>query len=183
VIFLAVLGAGVGFSLGTLTKGEHTAATSPASSQPATPDNPDNPGGGPTNPGNTTTSGGTGNNNGTNANGDTNSTQCPKHTVDLANYGALNLVLYLRTAKSEVWVCKAADGTLFYQGHSGEPGEELRERVNALYLDTIVFDGNEYVATNTDKSSGHVTKYHVTSRRLIIDHVWNPSDNETQPAT
>jgi hypothetical protein len=184
VIFLAVLGAGAGFSLGSLAKSERTTATEPASSQPATSTLPDGTGGQQTNPGNTTTSGGTGNTN-TNTNGgntDPNSTQCPKHTVDLASYGTLNLAFYLHTAKSEVWICKAADGKLFYQGHSGRPGEELHERVNALYLETVEVEDNGYVATNTDRDNGHVTKYHVNSQRLIIEHVWNPSDNETQPA-
>lgn len=186
VIFLAVLGAAAGFSLGSLAKGERTAANGPAGSQPAsqlaTSNPPDGTGGQQTNPGNTTTSGGTGNTNPNGGNTNPNSTQCPKHTVDLASYGALNLVFYLHTAKSEVWICKAADGKLFYQGHSGSPGEELHERVNALYLETIEVEDNGYVATNTDRDSGHVTKYHVNSQRLIIEHVWNPSTNETQPA-
>jgi hypothetical protein len=180
VIFLAVLGAGAGFSLGTLAKGAQTPPSTSATSPPApagsgTPDN----GGQQNNPGNTTSSTGSGN-----TGGDTNSTQCPKHTVDLANDGPLSLALYLRTAQSEVWICKAADGTLFYQGHSGSPGGQLREHINALYLTDITTEGsNGYVATNTD-TNGHQTKYHVTPDKLVKEYIGfsSPKPNETEPA-
>jgi hypothetical protein len=176
VIFLAVLGAGAGFSLGTLTKGAHnTPAAGPSTTEPA--------GNQPTGPGTAPSSAGAGNNDNTgNTGGDSNSTQCPRHTVDLARDGALSLVLYLRTAKSEVWICKAADGTLFYQGHSGSPHQELVEHVSALYLDKVTTEEDGYVATNTDKDNGHVTKYHVNPQRLIIEYVWDQSKKDVQPA-
>jgi hypothetical protein len=184
VIFLAVLGAGAGFSLGTLAKGAHTEPTTsnsplvrPSAADTSAADTSNAAGGNGGGPADTTT-GGTGN---TNQHQD--STSCPQHTVDLAKDGALTLVLYLHTNESEVWVCMASDGTLFYQGHAGPPGQQLVERRNALYLVTIEREGDAgYVATNTDPDNGHQTKYHVTKDKLVKEYLGfaSPKPDETE---
>src|SRR5205807_10152602 len=82
VIFLAVLGGGVGFSLGTLSKHQRNAATTQSDgSGTTTPDNGSSP----------AVSQGSGK-------------RCPPHTEQQANAGPLTQLLYLRTAQSEVWI-------------------------------------------------------------------------------
>src|SRR5262249_44690146 len=115
VIFLAVLGGGVGFSLGTLSKHQRNAATTQSD------------GSGTTNPGDDSSP----------AASQAAGKRCPPHTEQQANAGPLTQVLYLRTAKSEVWICKDANGTLYYQGHKGPTGEDLQEGVNALFLTDV----------------------------------------------
>ncbi|BCJ63884.1 hypothetical protein [Polymorphospora rubra] len=109
-------------------------------------------------------------------------TTCPAHTVTLAretgSAGDLSLTLYLRTRHSEVWICTDPHGTLFYQGHSGQPGEKLVEGVNALFLTDVSATGGGYVATNhTDRGT---TRYRVTADKLVIEHEGGGA--ETQPA-
>jgi hypothetical protein len=160
VIFLAVLGAGAGYSLGSLARSGQTGAvsgTGPATGGPDTP----------TPTGDTSTR---------------SAQRCPRHTEDLAQAGPLTQLLYLHTAKSEVWICQAADGTLFYQGHKGQPGGSLDEGSTALFLRTVEPEGSgRWVATNTDPGNGHVTRYHVTSGELVIESVWS-GEKEVQPA-
>jgi len=180
VIFLAVAGAGAGFSLGTLARARHTGTPGPGSStgavQAGGPAAGGNTGGGTTDGGNagtgaTAPSAGTG-------------TRCLKHTEDLAGAGPLTQVFYLHTAQSEVWVCKSGNGTLFYQGHRGQPGPETDlNGTNSLFLRTIEPGSGDdtYIATNTDPDNGRVTRYHVNKSRLIIEQVWS-GDKEVQPA-
>jgi hypothetical protein len=155
VIFLAVLGGGVGFSLGTLAKHQRNAAAT----QTDTTTRDDGSG----------QHNGTGGGNGPGTGGGQNGKkQCPAHTVAQAGAGALTQLLYLHTAKSEVWVCADANGTLYYQGHRGQPGEDLQEGVNALFLRAVQHEGGDgYVATNTDQN-GAVTEYHITPGQLVI---------------
>jgi hypothetical protein len=161
VIFLAVLGGGVGFSLGTLAKHQRNAAATQADHGTQT--------------GNTGQDNGTGQGNGSGGGngagtggGQNGKKQCLDHTVAQANAGALTQLLYLHTAQSEVWVCKDSNGTLYYQGHRGQPGEDLVEGSNALFLTTIQREGgNGYVATNTDQA-GRITEYHITPTQLVI---------------
>jgi hypothetical protein len=161
VIFLAVLGAGAGYSLGTLARGEQTGTGQSGSGTTG--------GGSVTQPpGGTTTT--------------QSALRCPAHTEDQANAGPLTQVFYLRTTQSEVWVCKAADGTLFYQGHKGQPGDPMDEGRTALFLRSIETEGsNGWVATNTDPNNGNVTRYHVTKDGLDIEYVWS-GRHERQPA-
>lgn len=184
VIFLGVLGAGAGFSLGTLARDAHvSSASSHGTDAPTTP--PAQAGGQDTTPpdnggdqGSPSPSASTSQYTGSPAD----SRHCPQHTIDLAGAGPLSLVMYLHTAQSEVWICKSGDGTLFYQGHAGHPGQPLVEGSTALYLPTIVTEGPGYVATNTDPSNGHVTKYHVTSDKLVIERAWTGGGQTVQPA-
>ena len=167
VIFLAVLGAGAGFSLGTLARDGHTTATSssgppptgsdrtPVSTPPATDGTPS---------------------------ASASAVRCLAHTEQQAGAAPLIQLLYLHTKESEVWICRSTDGTLYYQGHKGQPGGTLTEGSTALFLNTVEREGgNGYVATNTSPADGHVTKYHVTSQRLIIEDTVT-GDREIQPA-
>jgi hypothetical protein len=180
VIFLGVLGAGAGFSLGTLA---HDAQVS-ASSSHTPPNAPTDQVGGTdqTPAGNGGQSSPSAPDNSPSAGNPTDSTHCPQHTIDLARSGRLSLVMYLHTADSEVWICRSGDGTLFYQGHAGRPGQPLNEGSTALFLTAIVPEGAGYVATNTDPSNGHVTRYHVTSEKLVIEHAWSGGGQSVQPA-
>jgi hypothetical protein len=178
VIFLAVLGGGVGFSLGTLAKHQHNAAANQAATQPdpTTSTRGDN---------GTGAGNGTGGGNGTGNGGGQNSKQrCPAHTEGQANVGQLTQLLYLHTAQSEVWICADSTGTLFYQGHAGQPGEDLVEGVNALFLTDVKREnGNGYVATNTD-GQGQTTKYHVTATQLVkeFSNYQAPKPSQTEYA-
>jgi hypothetical protein len=161
VIFLAVLGGGVGFSLGTLSKHQRNAA---ATQDDGTASNRRDDGTG------NGQGSGSGNGSGTGG-GNGGRHRCTPHTEELAGAGELTQVIYLHTAKSEVWICKSSSGTLFYQGHTGNPGEQLQENVNALFLTDVQQEGdNGYVATNTDPA-GPITKYHVKPKRLVKEYV------------
>lgn len=172
VIFLAVLGGGVGFSLGTLSKHQRNAATT-QNDGTGTNRRDDGTGGG----------NGNGGGNGSGTGGGQGATKrCPSHTESLAGAGQLTQMLYLHTAQSEVWICKSGNGTLYYQGHSGSPGEDLRENENALFLTDVQGEGdNGYVATNTDPS-GAITKYHVKPKRLVKEYInyQNPKPSVTE---
>jgi hypothetical protein len=178
VIFLAVLGAGAGFSLGTLSRDGHVSATGPGTDTTTTPP----PGGQGQTPSTPASSAPTGDG-GRSGTGTGGGTRCLQHTEQQAGVSPLYQVLYLHTDKSEVWICKSTDGTLYYQGHKGQPGEPLNEGSTALFLKTIQREGSDgYVATNVDPNNGNVTKYHVTAQRLTIEHVGSGSAPEVQPA-
>ena len=165
VIFLAVLGAGAGFSLGTLARDGHASASTGDTSGP-----------GPGGDGHTPDAGGTTGGTPTGSGGQ----RCPSHTEQQAGVAPLTQLLYLHTAKSEVWICQDKDGTLYYQGHRilKQVDEKLVEGTNALFLFKVDHEGDGYVATNTDPSNGHVTRYHVTRDKLIIESVWSGGTEE-----
>jgi hypothetical protein len=171
VLFLAVLGGGVGYSVGTLTRSSHPGASGPG-------------GGANSNTGSSTESATETGSPTAKGTASASPTRCAKHTEDLANAGPLTRMLYLHTAQSEVWVCKAGNGKLYYQGHRGPPGEILQEGVNALYLVDVQQENGGYVATNTDPNNGRITKYHVTTQRLVIEYqnYASPKPNDTENA-
>lgn len=104
---------------------------------------------------------------------------CLAHTEQEAGT-ELTQLLYLRTERSEVWICQDADGDLYYQGHAGPPGEKLVEDDNALFLDDVERTEFGYRARNRS-GEGDITEYLVSSKELIIRH---PSGTrETEPAT
>src|SRR5256885_3684665 len=171
LVFLGVLGGGVGFSLGTLSK--HQRATTTAD---------DNGGRDNGNGGGTGTGGGTGAGTGGGQNAHR---RCLAHTENQANAGPLTQLLYLHTTGSEVWICQAHDGALYYQGHVLGDGSDLVEGTNALFLSDVAREGgNGFVATNTDPT-GPVTKYHVTPDRLVKEFLnyQNPKPNQTEYAS
>jgi hypothetical protein len=158
VIFLAALGGGVGFSLGKLSSHQRHNTTQDSTDTGGNGQRDNGSGGG-----NGTGGGGGGGTGG----GQNQHKRCPQHTVDQAGDGNLVQLLYLHTNRSEVWICQADDGRLFYQGHSGQPGEDLVEHSNALFLNDVQREnGNGFVATNVEPTSGRTTRYHVTPDRL-----------------
>jgi hypothetical protein len=162
-IFLAIIGASVGFVLGTRGD-DNGGAASPNSgvetpTQTSPPDDgeteePQQVGGGeppaPPDAAETTT-------------GD----RCPRHTVRLARdagaAGGLERKLYIRTNKSEAWICVDTAGRYFYQGRSGQPWNRFVEGQNALFLTEVWADGDGYRATNAD------TTYHISTAELVIE--------------
>lgn len=179
VVLLAVIGGVVGFVLGTggeKPDGVKTAATGPSLTPDPDPTGETDPTpyeevtSAPQQPVRTTAAA---------AGGHERPTTCPEHTVRLAGaYAKFSLLLYLRTDKSEVWICADEYGTLYYQGHSGRPGEKLVEGENALFLNSISRTDDGYVAVNTvgDKT----TRYLVSRQKLIIEYPDGRRD--TQPA-
>jgi hypothetical protein len=164
VIFLAVLGGGVGFSLGTLSKHQRNAATTQTD------------GSGTTSPDTQTTT----------PVSQGSAKRCPPHTEQLAGAGQLTQLLYLHTAQSEVWICKDSNGTLYYQGHKGGPGGAMVEGQTALFLTDVQREQNTdngFVATNTDPA-GPITKYHVRPHRLVREYInyQTPKPSETEEA-
>jgi hypothetical protein len=94
----------------------------------------------------------------------------------------LTLRLYMTTQKSEVWICTAADGRLWYQGHSMRsaryPSELPIEGVNGLLLSNVNgIDQGRYVAVNQDENGK--TTYTVSKNELVIERNGKKS---TEPA-
>jgi hypothetical protein len=103
-------------------------------------------------------------------------TQCPEFMQQAASAkGAtrpLTLRLYIATQKSEVWICAAADGKLWYQGHSIRksrfPDEVPVEGENGLLLSQVnALNDGAYLAINED-SNGR-TDYRVSPQELTIE--------------
>lgn len=92
-------------------------------------------------------------------------TACPTYTAERAGK-ELTQVLYVRTERSEVWICVDGEEKLYYQGHSGQPGEQLIDGENAIFLTDVEPTQYGYRARNT--SGGSVTEYMVSSKELII---------------
>jgi len=101
--------------------------------------------------------------------------RCPAHTESLAGV-QLTVVIHLHTTVgTDVWICKSADGTLFYQGRKAKSGTDFNEGVNALFLRDVSYEGGEYVARNYDSGNGSTTEYHVTESRLVQVYLNYPS--------
>lgn len=93
------------------------------------------------------------------------SVTCPTSTRQKAGRDLTGL-LYVRTGRSEVWICADADEKLYYQGHSGPPGEELVDGSNAIFLTDV--EATQYGYRAFKSSGDSVTKYMVSSKELII---------------
>jgi hypothetical protein len=101
--------------------------------------------------------------------------RCPAHTEAQAGV-QLTVVIHLHTTVgTDVWICKAADGTLFYQGRKAKSGTDFNEGVNALFLRDVSYEGGEYVARNYDSGNGSTTEYHVSEGRLVQKYLNYPS--------
>jgi hypothetical protein len=148
-LFLAVIGASVGFVLGARAEDreQHRPAAIDPGAPPGEGQNPQPP---PPPAGKA----------------------CPEHTEQLAKEhgspGGLKQKLYIRTDQSEVWICIDSRGTLFYQGHRGAPGEDLVEGETALFLTDVETDGDGYAATNN--TGKNTTRYEVTPAKLVINN-------------
>jgi hypothetical protein len=90
---------------------------------------------------------------------------CP--TVSERDAGrTLIQILYIETAKSEAWICKDADGGLWYQGH-GKAGN-IDSNEYGILLPQVRDNGDgSYVASNA--TSAGTTKYVVSRKSLVIE--------------
>ena len=84
----------------------------------------------------------------------------------------MTLRLYMTTSRSEVWICAAAGGGLWYQGHSIKqsryPKEVPVEGVNGLLLSGVNgIDQGGSRAVNRDPNG--VTTYTVYKDQLVIE--------------
>jgi hypothetical protein len=111
---------------------------------------------------------------------------CPSFILNAARAkGAkapLTLRLFMKTQKSEVWICADGGGRLWYQGHSIRqaryPDELPIEGVNGLLLGNVNgTDNGRYVAVNQDQNGR--TTYTVSKDELVIERNGKKS---TEPA-
>jgi hypothetical protein len=160
VIFLAVLGTGVGIVLGSQQKnsdkGDNVANNTTTSASPSPTVTVTQ-----TSPGNTG-----GNNGGTQTRQPTNTKtyrptakdDCPQQTDEAAG-ASLSVVLYIRTSSSEVWICEGGGRTV-YQGHlNGRPFPSATSD-HSLYIGSVHYEAGVYAATNGN------TVYYVSREQL-----------------
>ncbi len=174
MLFLAIIGSTVGYLLGEQHNNRQPSAAGPSVSvsSPA----PTRTGGG--------TSTGTPDSGSSTASYPDDDQHCPRYTQGRA-HAVLAIVLHIKTTKgSEVWICQAADDTLYYQGHREGSGDDFVEGTNALFLTDVNKVGGEYVARNTNPVDNSITEYHVTAARLVIvySNYASPKPNATEPA-
>jgi hypothetical protein len=82
--------------------------------------------------------------------------------------GGLVQVLHITTKQSEVWICRAADGEFWYQGHRlGGPIDSDQYGILIRQVQRNPGTGG-YVATNEDQNGR--TRYLVDSSKLVIEH-------------
>jgi hypothetical protein len=162
VIFLAVLGTGVGIVLGAQQKnnadGNNVANNTTTSASPSPTvtvtqtTSPNNTGGG--NTGGTQTRPPTN----TKTYRPTAKDDCPQQTDEAAGT-SLSVKLYIRTSSSEVWICEGG-GRLVYQGHlNGRPFPSATSDYS-LYISSVYYEAGVYAATNGN------TTYYVSPERL-----------------
>jgi hypothetical protein len=164
VLFLAVLGASVGFILGSQERsrgdaagGPMTPPVGPTTSPPRTAQ-----------PTGTVTRGGPVTPSYPPATG----TACPAQMVEAARnrgaQGEFRLRLYVRTNASEAWVCTDANNSHYYQGHLlGRPFPAATSDYT-LFLTDVQAGDHSYVATNS-AGGGRYTRYYVSRTVLVIE--------------
>jgi hypothetical protein len=173
VIFLAVLGTGVGIVLGTQQKNRDrdnasnnsTATASPSPTVTVTQTNDPTDG---------ATSGGTKTKPPTNTKSyrPTTRDDCPQQTDEAAGT-SLTVKLYIKTNRSEVWICEGG-GRLVYQGHVLGSGFPSATSSSTLFIGTVNYEAGIYGAQNGD------TRYLVSPERLRI--VKNGDEISNEPA-
>jgi hypothetical protein len=173
VVFLTVLGAGVGILLGLGTDGKGTGtnvanqSTGPSPAPPA----PD---------GNGASAEPNGGNNGTRTRTaspsagksypPTRKDACPKQSEEAAGT-SLTVVLYIRTARSEAWICQG-QGRTYYQGHvRGRPFPAAKSDYS-IFLTDVHYEAGVYAASNNE------TVYFVSTERLRIVRDTQETSNE-----
>ena len=174
VIFLAVLGTGVGIVLGTQQKNRDRAENTASNSTPSASPSPNVTVTQTTDPTDAGTSGGTKTKPPTNTKSyrPTTRDECPQQTDEAAGT-SLTVKLYIRTNRSEVWICEGG-GRLVYQGHVLGSGFPSATSSSTLYIGTVNYEAGIYGATNGD------TRYLVSPQRLRIEK--NGSEISNEPA-
>jgi hypothetical protein len=163
VIFLALLGTGVGLVLGSQHKennggGNQAAEPTPtATAQPTATGTPK--------PSATTrppTSGG--------SYRPTTRDKCPQQTEEAAG-ATLTVKRYVKTNRSEAWIC-ANGSKLYYQGHVLGASFRGATTDTTIFLNTVATEGDVYIANNGD------TNYIVGKETLRIEKNGNVQSNE-----
>jgi hypothetical protein len=160
VLFLAVLGSSVGYLAGRQVQA-HRQAQETGDQTGGDQTGGDQSGGNTPAPTDTTSSRPAG-------------THCPDASEKTANRDLIQ-VLYIKTSRSQVWICKDSDHKLWYQGHTGTDPQFTDN--NSILLHNVTDDGDgTYTATND--SDG--TKYIVSKKSLVIQRASGSS--ATEPA-
>jgi hypothetical protein len=92
---------------------------------------------------------------------------CPQQLKDKVGIPELTVVRAIQTSRSEVWICKAPNGKLFYQGHIRGEAFTAAFTANSICLGDVKPEGDVYVATNA-AGDGRTTKYYVARDYLKI---------------
>jgi hypothetical protein len=156
-LFLAVIGGSVGLALGLRARDQGNTAADPGRTRPGV----GSPTTGPTT--GLTTSPITGPTADPSAN-------CPDEVGQRAGQGVLAQVLHIQTEDSEVWICRAGDGALYYLGRRFSDGAQQ-------FLSDVRQRGDEYIATNATGQG--TTVYRVSRERLVIED--GAGEPEVQP--
>ena len=177
VIFLAVLGTGVGIVLGSQAKkgddGDNVANNTTATASPsptvtvtqtADPDNNGGSGGTRTRPATSTKS-----------YPPPTKDRCPKQTEEAAGT-TMSVRLYIKTSRSEVWICSGGGKTV-YQGHVLGSGFPSATSDSTLYVGSVFYEAGVYRADNRD------TSYFVSPERLRIEKNGSEIANEAAVET
>jgi hypothetical protein len=100
--------------------------------------------------------------------------QCRRETQDAAQRynpsGTLVIVLRVRTASSEVWICQDSAGRMYYHANRGGVDAVWIEGKTALLLPDVVPYGDGYRVTSAADSNGRTTTFDVNQQRLLITH-------------
>jgi hypothetical protein len=172
VVFLTILGAGVGLWLGLgrgKDGGSNVADRSPAPSvAPSASD--DRPATGEPYSGGTNTRTRSASPYPNKSYPPTRRDACPKQSVEAAGT-ELTLVLYIRTTRSEVWICQG-QGRTFYQGHVLGGPFPAATSGTTIFLTDVRYEAGVHAATNGD------TVYFVSQERLRIEKNGKETANE-----
>ena len=163
VLFLAVLGSSVGYLAGRQVQAHREAQQTG-----------DQSGGGQTGGGQT--GGDTPTPTGT-----TSSRLPGTHCPDPSEQGAKRQVvqvLYIKTARSQAWICRDSGHGLWYQGHVGSDPQFTDN--NSILLPDVQ-DGGDGTYTATNGSDG--TKYIVSKKSLVIQEPGGSSATEPAVST
>jgi hypothetical protein len=176
VVFLAVIGASVGYLLGTEKREKANKVAGQQTTEPTAAPT-DLPTGGPetTGPGNTGGTTRTRSPNPTKSYPPTRRDACPQQTaegVGAASSGDLNLVIYVRTARSEAWICQY-QGRSFYQGHVRGKAFPSATSDGSILVTNVRYEGGVHAATNGN------TVYYVSPERLRIERDGKEVTNES----
>jgi hypothetical protein len=163
VIFLALLGTGVGLVLGSQNKKDDP-GKQVAGDATAAPTRPPTAGTSTPKPTNTRTPG----NNGTYR--PTAKDKCPQQTEEAAG-ATLAVKRYVRTNRSEAWICSGG-GKLYYQGHVIGSSFGGATTDTTIFLSTVALEGDVYIANNGD------TNYIVSTESLRIEKNGNVQNDE-----
>jgi len=143
VVLLAVLGGSVGYILATANRDGKDTGGGAASPTPTT---------GPTSASPTGTKKGTSPATSTTTRKTyppTGPGDCPQQTVEAAGV-SLVLVKFLKTARSEIWICKDQQNKLYYQGHIRSRDFTAATSDNSLFLRNVTVENDVYRATNNN---------------------------------